>query len=57
MDGGRTRLPADGGSWGKAIQVPGSGPDDMGGNADVATVSCTSPGNCVAGTHEPFTQD
>jgi hypothetical protein len=45
------RFPASSGSWGKAREVPGSGPDNVGGNAGVATVSCTSPGNCVAGGH------
>src|SRR5712692_8307440 len=46
-----TRSPASGGSWGKAREVPGSGRDNLLGNAGVATVSCTSPGNCVAGGH------
>jgi hypothetical protein len=37
------------GSWGTAIEVPGSAALNAGGNAGVASVSCTSAGNCAAG--------
>ena len=37
------------GSWGRAIAMPGLGPLNKGGNADVSSVSCASPGNCSAG--------
>jgi hypothetical protein len=37
------------GSWGKAIEVPGLGALNAGGNADLASVSCGSAGNCAAG--------
>jgi len=37
------------GSWGRAIEVPGSGTLNKGGNALVASVSCGSAGNCAAG--------
>ena len=40
---------ATNGAWGKAIEVPGSGRLNAGGAAFVASVSCASPGNCVAG--------
>jgi hypothetical protein len=36
------------GSWGKAIEVPGSGTLNAGGNAEVNSVSCASAGNCAA---------
>src|SRR5215469_7810253 len=36
------------GTWGKAIEVPGSGGLNKGGSAEVNTVSCASAGNCVA---------
>jgi hypothetical protein len=36
-------------TWGKAIEVPGSGTLNAGGNASVASVSCASAGNCAAG--------
>ncbi len=42
-----TALPA--GSWGQAIEVPGLGALNTGGDAQVTTVSCTSAGNCAAG--------
>src|SRR5215469_2464641 len=38
-----------GGSWGKAIEVPGSGTLNKGGDAGFASVSCASAGNCAAG--------
>jgi len=37
------------GSWGRAITMPGLGALNKGGNADVSSVSCASPGNCSAG--------
>jgi hypothetical protein len=37
------------GVWGKARQVPGMAALNQGGQANVASVSCTSPGNCSAG--------
>jgi hypothetical protein len=36
------------GSWGKAIEVPGSGALNTGGSAEVIAVSCTTAGYCVA---------
>ncbi len=38
-----------GGSWGRAIEVPGLGALNKGRNADVSSVSCASPGYCAAG--------
>jgi hypothetical protein len=37
------------GSWGKAIEVPGSGALNKGGSASVRSVSCRSAGNCSVG--------
>jgi hypothetical protein len=37
------------GIWGKAIAVPGLGALNVGGNAQVNSVSCGSAGNCAAG--------
>jgi hypothetical protein len=37
------------GTWGKAIEVPGSGALNTGGFAQVMSVSCTSAGYCAAG--------
>jgi hypothetical protein len=37
------------GSWGKAIEVPGSGTLNAGGDAELSSVSCASAGNCAAG--------
>ena len=37
------------GRWGKAIKVPGSGALNVGGSANVYSVSCGSAGNCAAG--------
>ena len=37
------------GSWGTAIEVPGTAALNQGGNADIASVSCASAGNCSAG--------
>jgi hypothetical protein len=37
------------GTWGTAIEVPGSASLNKGGNAVVLSVSCASAGNCAAG--------
>ena len=37
------------GTWGTAIQVPGTAALNAGGSADVDSVSCASAGNCSAG--------
>ena len=37
------------GAWGTAIEVPGLAALNTGGNAGVSSVSCGSPGNCLAG--------
>ncbi len=37
------------GRWGQAIEVPGLGALNTGGNAEVTSVSCASPGSCAAG--------
>jgi hypothetical protein len=37
------------GSWGEAINVPGVDSLSSGGSADLNSVSCATPGNCVAG--------
>ncbi len=37
------------GAWGKAVEVPGTGTLNAGGNAVVNSVSCPSAGNCAAG--------
>jgi len=37
------------GTWGKAIEVPGSGALNAGGTAFVESLSCASAGNCAAG--------
>jgi len=37
------------GTWGTAIEVPGLGSVDQGGQAQLASVSCPSAGNCTAG--------
>jgi hypothetical protein len=36
------------GRWGKAIEVPGLGALNTGGNAEVVSLSCRSAGNCAA---------
>lgn len=36
------------GVWGKAIEIPGLGTLNTGGNAQVLSVSCAPAGNCVA---------
>ena len=38
-----------GGTWGKAIEVPGSAALNVGGHAVLESVSCPSAGNCSAG--------
>jgi len=38
-----------GGAWGQALEVPGAAVVNKGGVAGVQSLSCTSPGNCVAG--------
>src|SRR6266851_3771696 len=37
------------GRWGQAIEVPGLAALSKGGNAEVRSVSCASPGSCAAG--------
>ncbi len=37
------------GVWGRAIEVPGLGALNKGGDAKVSSVSCGSAGNCAAG--------
>lgn len=37
------------GTWGKAIEVPGSGALNTGGYAQIVSVSCTAVGYCAAG--------
>ena len=37
------------GSWSKAREVPGSSGLNKGGNAQLSTLSCSSPGNCGGG--------
>src|SRR5580765_5566970 len=37
------------GTWGTAIEVPGTAALNAGGAALVSSVSCSSPGNCTAG--------
>jgi hypothetical protein len=39
------------GTWGAAIEVPGTAALNRGGDAEIASVSCASPGNCSAGGH------
>ena len=39
------------GTWGTATGVPGLGALNKGGEADVNSVSCGSPGDCAAGGH------
>lgn len=36
------------GKWGPALEVPGTGKLNAGGDAEVSSVSCPSPGNCAA---------
>ena len=36
-------------TWGTAIEVPGLGSLNQGGNAQLASVSCASAGHCTAG--------
>src|SRR5215467_12364624 len=37
------------GTWRTAVEVPGTGALNKGGNASVFSVSCASAGNCAAG--------
>jgi hypothetical protein len=37
------------GTWGTAIQVPGTATLNKGGNAEITSMSCTTAGNCSAG--------
>lgn len=37
------------GHWNKAAEVPGTGALNVGGSAQVTTISCSSAGNCAAG--------
>ncbi len=37
------------GPWGRAIEVPGLGALNKGGDAQVTSVSCASAGDCAAG--------
>ena len=37
------------GTWHTAIEVPGSGALNKGGNGELSSVSCASAGNCAAG--------
>jgi hypothetical protein len=38
-----------GGTWGSAVQVPGTARLNKGGNAETTAVSCATAGNCTAG--------
>jgi hypothetical protein len=38
-----------GGTWGSAIEVPGTSVLNAGGDAEVSSVSCAAPGDCSAG--------
>jgi hypothetical protein len=42
------------GSWGQAIEIPGSGTLNKGGGAEVTSVWCASPGHCAAGGYYSF---
>jgi hypothetical protein len=44
-----TRAAALGGTWHTALKLPGVATLNKGGNAQVQSVSCASPGNCSAG--------
>ncbi len=37
------------GKWGRAVEVPGTGKLNAGGDADVGSVSCAARGSCTAG--------
>ena len=41
--------PATGGTWGKAIEVPGLGTLNARGDAAIFSASCASAGNCATG--------
>ena len=38
---------SSGGTWGKAIAIPGLGRLNTGGSADISAISCPAPGDCV----------
>jgi hypothetical protein len=38
-----------GGAWGRAEEVPGTATLNKGGDAQISSVSCASPGGCSAG--------
>jgi len=44
------------GTWGNALEVPGSQSLNVSGNAMVNTISCTAPGDCAAGGSFGFDQ-
>ena len=46
---GGARVAASGGRWGKAEEVPGTAALNVGGAAEVISVSCASAGHCSAG--------
>src|SRR5262250_1618242 len=45
----KTAAARAGGSWGRAITVPGLAALNTGRNANVLSVSCPAPGSCAAG--------
>src|SRR5258708_12712958 len=44
---------AGGAVWGRAIEIPGLGRLNAGGEAQVSVASCASAGNCAAGGFYP----
>jgi hypothetical protein len=46
---GAARAPASLAGWGTAREVPGTAALNKGGDANISSVSCASPGNCSAG--------
>ena len=42
------------GGWGDAIEVPGLGALNTGGQAAITSLSCASPGNCAAGGYYDY---
>jgi hypothetical protein len=46
-----------GGTWGSAVEVPGTGKLNVGDQAEVTSVSCASPGACVAGGYYAYSDD
>ena len=51
----RAAVPAAG-SWGRAIEVPGLGALNTGGDAQVTSLSCASAGSCAAGGYYSYSQ-